>query len=125
MTQRTDPRTIERSELLRRLTDEPPANEDAKEGYALVNVLAPEAFAREHIPNSINIPKGNEDEFERRFDRDKPIIVYCASPDCDASPTVAKRLIALGFREVFDYEGGMSDWKQGGNPVAGKNQYVD
>ncbi len=30
-----------------------------------------------HIPGSINIPQGNEDEFERRFAKDKEIIVYC------------------------------------------------
>ena len=69
MIPQTRPKTIGRVELLRRLNEQPPANEDRTEGYALVNVLEPEVYAREHIPNSINIPAGKEDEFERQFDK--------------------------------------------------------
>jgi thiosulfate sulfurtransferase len=112
-------------ELLRRLNEQPPANEDRKEGYALVNVLEPEAYAREHIPNSINIPEGKEDEFDRQFEKTKRIIVYCSSSDCEASGSVAKRLIDQGFNQVIHYEGGMSDWKNADYPIAGKNQYKD
>ncbi|MGQ0593864.1 MAG: rhodanese-like domain-containing protein [Gammaproteobacteria bacterium] len=35
-----------------------------------------------HIPGSINMPHDTEHLFERRFAKDKEIIVYCASPDC-------------------------------------------
>lgn len=125
MTPQTRPKTIRGVELLRRLNEQPPDNEDRKEGYALVNVLEPESYAREHIPNSINIPAGKEDEFERQFDKTKRIIVYCSSPDCDASDSVAKRLIDRGYNQVIHYEGGMSDWKESDNPIAGKNQYLE
>ncbi len=124
MIPQTRPKTIGRVELLRRLNEQPPANEDRTEGYALVNVLEPEVYAREHIPNSINIPAGKEDEFERQFDKTKRIIVYSSSPDSDAS-SVAKHLIDRGFNQVIHYEGGMSDWKDANNPIAGKNQYQD
>lgn len=106
-------------EMLQQYTDrEPPDNMSASGGYALVNVLGEEAFRKEHIPASINIPKGQEDEFERRFARDKHIIVYCASPECDASPKVAGELASRGFENVHDYEGGMKDWKASGAQVA-------
>ena len=71
-----------------------------------------------HIPGSINIPHGNEDVFERRFAKDKEIIVYCGSPDCPASDNVAAALVTRGFRRVYDYAGGLSDWQQGGYPIA-------
>ena len=84
-------------------------NEDRHRGFALVNVLGEGAFAMAHIPGSINIPHGNEDVFERRFAKDKEIIVYCPSPDCPASDKVAAVLVTRGFRRVYDYAGGLSD----------------
>lgn len=109
--------TINYAELASRLADSRPDNSDRSRGYALVNVLKPEAFKNEHIPASINIPKGDEQTFEDRFSKDKEIIVYCASPTCDASVTVAKRLAEMGFEDVYDYEAGLSDWKQSGGAI--------
>ncbi|MFH0343068.1 MAG: rhodanese-like domain-containing protein [Chromatiales bacterium] len=61
-----------------------------------------------HIPGSINIPHGNEGVFERRFAKDKEIIVYCGSPDCPASENVAAALVTRGFRRVYHYAGGLT-----------------
>ena len=112
--------TMTRQQMEQRLEREKPDNEDRKSGYALVNVLDPDVFEQEHIPNSINIPKKRIDEFEQRFDKSKEIIVYCASPECTASPDTARELADRGFVNVFDYEKGMSDWKDAGDPVAGR-----
>ncbi|MGH8615893.1 MAG: rhodanese-like domain-containing protein, partial [Gammaproteobacteria bacterium] len=100
--------------MARRRTTVP---DDAEQGYALVNVLKPEAFEREHIPGSDYIPEGNEVTFEQRFSKDKEIIVYCASTDCHASDSVAEKLTKRGFTRVYDYAAGLRDWKQGGNSV--------
>ena len=111
--------TISRYQLEERLAARQPDNEDRENGYALVNVLSPRMFEREHIPGSINIPGDALEEFEKRFAKSKEIIVYCASFDCDASPTATAKLQEKGFEKVFDYEGGMNDWKEGGNRVVG------
>jgi rhodanese-related sulfurtransferase len=103
--------------LAQRMAGEPPNNHDRRHGFALVNVLPEKVFRQEHIASSINIPEGSEDEFERRFDKDKEIIVYCASEQCDASPKAAKELARRGFRRVRDYEAGMSDWKRAGREL--------
>jgi rhodanese-related sulfurtransferase len=113
--------TITTEELLKRLRLKEPDNDDAKEGYALVNVLDEKLYERDHIPMSINIPRDEVDEFERRYDKNKDIIVYCASFDCDASPTVAGELVKRGFKHVYDYESGMSDWRIAGHPVEGSS----
>lgn len=115
--QNSEVQTISQATLSNRLEQEPANNQNASKGYALVNVLGKEQFAKEHIPNSINIPKGQEDEFEKRFTHDKEIIVYCASPDCDASPQVAKELQMRGFKRVLDFEDGMTGWKDAGGTV--------
>jgi rhodanese-related sulfurtransferase len=100
-------------------------NQDRHRGFALVNVLGEGAFAMAHIPGSINIPHGTEDVFERRFAKDKEIIVYCASPDCPTSDKVAAVLVTRGFRRVYDYAGGFSDWQQGGYPIASSPSIED
>lgn len=116
----SDPRyaTLGRADLERKLAETRPDNAHSTAGYALVNVLPREHFERAHIPDSINIPVGEEEEFERRFDRDKEIVVYCASPDCDASPKVAAELARRGFAYVQDYEEGLSEWQKAGHAVA-------
>jgi len=104
--------TITAEALENRMKEESPNNVDEKEGYALVNVLGSDAFDEEHIRGSINIPKGKEDTFEDRFSKDKEIVVYCASTDCDASPKVAKELADRGFTRIVDFEAGMDGWKR-------------
>jgi len=113
-------RTIDRSELEKALASSEPDNEERRRGFALVNVLDPDAFRRERIPGSINIPSDHLGEFDRLFRKEKPIIVYCASPDCAASHEAAAALARRGFDHVFEYEGGLRDWKDGGNPVEGR-----
>ncbi|MGH8659217.1 MAG: rhodanese-like domain-containing protein [Gammaproteobacteria bacterium] len=109
--------TITRQVLEQKLRTDMPNNEDREQGYALINVLKPEAFQQEHIPGSDNVPQGNEATFEQRFSKHKEIIVYCASTDCHASDKVAEELVRRGFTHVFDYAAGLSDWKRGGNLV--------
>jgi hypothetical protein len=53
--------TIDRLALTKMIARAKPDHLDPHEGFALVNVLKPAAFAKEHIPWSINIPQGNED----------------------------------------------------------------
>lgn len=110
--------TLSAEELERRLGQEAPDNRDPSDGYALVNVLGEESYEREHIPDSINIPQGEEDAFERRFSRDKEIIVYCASRDCDASPKAARELVRRGFTNVIVFAAGMKAWKSTGGELA-------
>lgn len=110
--------SIGRDELERLMAEHSPDNDDPESGYALVNVLGEDSYLEEHIPESINIPASQVEEFESRFEKSKPIVVYCASPECPASPQTAQALVEKGFQQVFDYEEGMSDWKGAGNPVA-------
>jgi len=110
--------TIDRDELEQRIAAQSLNNQDRQRGFALVNVLGEGAFAMAHIPGSINIPQGNEGVFARRFAKDKEIIVYCGSPDCSVSENVAAALVNRGFRRVYHYVGGLSDWQQGGYAIA-------
>lgn len=50
-------------------------------------------------------------------DKSAKIVVYCSSLECDASPTAAKNLDEAGFTEVYEFEGGMKEWKEAGYHV--------
>jgi rhodanese-related sulfurtransferase len=109
--------TITTQQLLEMFEIEQPNNEHRERGYALVNVLGHAAFEKEHLPGSINIPSGNEHEFEQRFNTDKEIIIYGASIDCDTSTRVARELVRRGFHRVKAYEEGIREWKESDNIV--------
>lgn len=109
--------TVDADALAQRLKTQKPDPRDPEAGYVLVNVLEPGAFEKAHIPGSINIPAGKADEFGKRYHKDKSIIVHCASPECDASPKVAKRLMDEGYTDVVDFEGGMAAWIDAGHDV--------
>jgi rhodanese-related sulfurtransferase len=48
------------------------------EGVQLVDVLAPEEYADEHLPGAVNIPlKTLGAATVRGLDRGKPVAVYC------------------------------------------------
>jgi len=96
---------------------------DAGEDFTLVNVLSPEQFDKKHIPGSINIPLGAGD-FGQKFKekvpkKDHEVVVYCASMECESSPTAARRLEEMGYTNVVDYEGGMKNWIKKGFQTEG------
>lgn len=90
------------------------------EPFILVNVLPPYYYRREHIPNSINIPKDDLPNIAPKILKtDAKIIVYCLGYECKVSPESAEKLVVLGFTNVTDFKGGMEEWKSAGNSVSG------
>lgn len=89
-------------------------NQQHDRDFVLINVLPRESFLEKHIRTSVNVPAGEEgfaDKVEAiAGSKDRDVVVYCASFDCDASPRAARKLEQSGFRNVFDYEGGTKDW---------------
>lgn len=86
----------------------------------LVNALAHEGFDEARIPGSINIPASDAVRVAPDLlAKDQPIVVYCSSHSCTASPTLAQKLVDLGFSEVIDFEGGIDEWEREGFPMRG------
>ena len=84
----------------------------------LIEVLDKEDFNKSHIAGAINIPlKQIGTEANQRFSEDDEIVVYCSDSDCSASPTAAKKLDSLGFKNVYDYKGGKKEWKEADLPM--------
>lgn len=84
----------------------------------LVNALARESFEEERIPGSISIPASDAVRLAPDvLARDQPIVVYCASRNCTASPTLAQKLVDFGFGDVTDFSGGVEAWERAGFPL--------
>jgi rhodanese-related sulfurtransferase len=95
------------------------------EDVPIINVLSKEEFQKEHIPQSINIPFKDSDQFLQEVEKkvsskDHKVIVYCASRECDLSEKAAKSLDKAGFSYVMDFERGIKDWKEAGEEVISK-----
>lgn len=86
----------------------------------IVEVLGEEHYRKFHLPNSINVPiDENFDEHIQSAipDKNAEVILYCHDKECNASPKAARRMEALGYQHVYDYEEGKVDWKDADLPI--------
>lgn len=88
----------------------------------VINVLPKDAYNDCHIEGSISVPFDYLAQFVSDFDKDQPIVVYCASYICSASRKAWKLLNQMGFTDVSAYEGGTAEWFQKGLPAQGACQ---
>ena len=101
-------KTIDTQQLTQRI--------DAEQ-IPVIDVLAGDQFQQGHLPGAVNVPL--DDQFDSKIqaavpDKSQEVIVYCASPQCSASPKAAQRMEALGYQNVIDYEGGKQAWQDNG-----------
>ncbi len=88
---------------------------DGSEELVLIDVRDSESYYEGHILHSINIPLENIESWGKKYlYRDEKVVVYCGGFECTLSPKAAEELTKLGFKNVWDYEGGFKDWKDAG-----------
>ena len=95
------------------------AKMDRGEQVVLVEALPPRYYEDAHLPGAINIPHTEVDELAPGLlpDKSAEIVVYCSNRACQNSPQAARRLEALGYENVYDYEEGKQDWISAGLPT--------
>jgi thioredoxin 1 len=84
----------------------------------LVDVRTPEEFSKGHLVNAQNIDY-NGDNFKQeisKVDKTKPVYVYCLSGG--RSGNAAKELRSLGYKEVYELDGGILKWRAANLPEA-------
>lgn len=83
------------------------------------NVLTDDYFGGEIIPGSRRVPVDTvvREAKSLGLTPEAEIVVYCSGPDCPQSTAAAEKLAASGFENVRAFEGGLSAWKEAGQPV--------
>ena len=91
--------------------------QEVQKDVQLIDVRTPEEFESGHLENAVNI-NIKDAEFESKigaYDRSKPIYVYCKKGGRSAS--AANKLKDMGFIEIYDLEGGITNWQDKGKKV--------
>lgn len=102
---------------------EAPAAPKKQSGLIVINVLDKDWYDDCHIKGSINVPFSELDEFVKNLDTEKAeIVLYCSNYFCTSSMYACKHLKEIGFKQVWAYEGGTTEWYQLGLPVEGPSQ---
>lgn len=101
-------KTIDTSELKTLL--------EKNDDVLLVNTLSADSFEKTRIPQAVNIPL-EESDFVKRVEKqaggkDKPVVVYCASQQCNSSEKAAEKLENAGFTQIIDFAGGFKAWQE-------------
>ncbi len=92
---------------------------DWDEDLVVVETLGSRYYEDAHLPGAINIPHTEVEELAPAMlpDKSADIVVYCSNKACQNSPQAARRLTALGYENVYDYEEGKQDWIEAGLPT--------
>lgn len=80
----------------------------------IINVLDEKFYQDCHIKGSINIPSEQLLEKTSSWDKEKDVVVYCASATCPKSKKAYLLLQDLGFFNLHEYAGGIQEWFQRG-----------
>jgi len=97
------------------------------EGFVLIDVLSKEQFDKDHIPGARNVPLDSQDFVGPVADKasgskNRKVVLYCGSRDCDASAKGVKLLMSNGFTAVSAYEGGLASWRESGGTKVAKSK---
>ena len=89
----------------------------------VVDALSAESYAATHIKGSISLPLDQIQAMaaQQLPDKSARIVVYCASFHCGASTSAATALKKLGYTNVYDFKGGLKQWRELGWPVEGSH----
>lgn len=83
----------------------------------VLDVRTKEEYKAGHIPGSVLIDF-NADDFEQqvgKLDKDKTYLVHCASGG--RSARACKKMERMGFKNLYNLEGGMGAWEKAKKPV--------
>jgi len=81
----------------------------------LIDVGEPDEYIKEHNPQAQLVPLSgfNPEDFPK--EHDKIAVFHCCSGSCTEAAT--PQILRTGFRDVYQLEGGLQDWREAGLPV--------
>ena len=88
-----------------------------QDDIVLIDVRTPQEYEQGHLENAVNINIADKSFAEEvgKLDRSEAVYVYCKVGG--RSARAASMLKEMGFEEVYDLEGGISNWERSGMKV--------
>lgn len=83
----------------------------------VVDVRTPDRYAGGHLPGAISIPLPDMRLSDARLTGAERIIVYAGGWTDPLSSAGAKRLMALGYSNVYEFKGGVEMWLDSGRKL--------
>ncbi|MCG8404231.1 MAG: rhodanese-like domain-containing protein [Phycisphaerales bacterium] len=83
----------------------------------VVHALDAEHYAKGHIPGAQNIDYEKMTPDMLPEQKDQPIVFYCSGGMCPVGRMAASKAAKWGYTDVWEYHGGIKDWKRAGMPV--------
>jgi rhodanese-related sulfurtransferase len=86
-------------------------------GFIILDVRTPEEYAAGHIANAMNIDYSapNFSDEVNRLDKTNTYLVYCHTGARSAAASQVMQ--GLGFKDIYNMTGGITDWQAAGYPV--------
>ena len=89
---------------------------ESDSSFVLIDVRTPEEFAEGHITDALNIDYYQAFEDSVKYlSQERTYFLYCRSGSRSAKSR--KIMTELGFKQVYDLEGGITNWKEKGYKV--------
>lgn len=84
---------------------------NTEKNLQLIDVRSNAEYAVSHLKDAQNICVTNDDFKEKvaTLDKDKPVYVYCKKGGRSAQAALI--LKEMGFKEVYDLQGGLENWE--------------
>ena len=83
---------------------------DQKKGMTMLDTRTDKEYKQGHIPGSIHIELSDIGNKAKKLRKDKDMVVYCQSGN--RSIWAIKRLMGMGFTNLYNLKGGYSAWKR-------------
>jgi len=90
----------------------------------LILDVRPKLFYRlGHVPGAVSLPRNDFQAVYAEISdtlvnhQNRPVILHCASVDCEDAELVRDALSKLGYRKLSIFPGGWSEWHENGHKV--------
>ncbi|MFC2049422.1 rhodanese-like domain-containing protein [Chlamydiota bacterium] len=92
---------------------------DQKKPMVVLDARTKEYFDGKLLPDAKWLPYNSSEDAIRAAapSKDGLIVVYCWGPECPASGMLAHKLQSMGYTNIYEYRGGVQEWKQKGYPI--------
>ncbi len=87
-----------------------PRDLNQKKGMMLLDVRTDKEYEQGHIPGAVHVPLADIGDRVKKLKKDKELVVYCRSGN--QSIWAIKRLMGMGYKNLYNLKGGYSAWKR-------------